>query len=195
MPLFGIRTTNGVEGENNALLHNNLRQMTVEKSLITYIDRYLSIQQSLLLKTIKLKSDGHNVWGHARKLLGGEVRKSNLCRAVPCGSSKGNNLFNVINSLTDSTYIVDMDNLRCTCAVADQVKIPCRHILAVLKKKDEFHSTFNFIHENYKIEQIRTVLERTTIIMPPTNDGLNSSSIRPPPRYNNGGREDATWSR
>ena len=92
-----------------------------------------------------------------------------------------------------STYIVDMDNVRCTCAVADQIKIPCRHILAVLKKKEEFHSTINFIHESYKIEQIRTVLEGTTIIMPPTNDGLNSSSIRPPPRYNNGGHEDATW--
>ena len=62
MPLFGIRTTNGVEGENNALLHNDLRQMIVEKSLITYIDRYLSIQHSIKRRVLVKSSINLYAW-------------------------------------------------------------------------------------------------------------------------------------
>jgi hypothetical protein len=36
-PLFGIRTTNGTEGENNALLRNDFRYQTVCQAMITFI--------------------------------------------------------------------------------------------------------------------------------------------------------------
>jgi len=39
-PLFGIRTNNGVEGENNANIWNNLRQGTIFEALTTYINRF-----------------------------------------------------------------------------------------------------------------------------------------------------------
>jgi hypothetical protein len=38
-PLFEIRTTNGDEGENNALLHNSLRHQTVFQAIITFVTK------------------------------------------------------------------------------------------------------------------------------------------------------------
>jgi hypothetical protein len=39
LPLFGIRTTNGVEGENNALVENDIRNQTVSQAIFTHIAR------------------------------------------------------------------------------------------------------------------------------------------------------------
>jgi hypothetical protein len=38
-PLWGIRTTNGVEGENNALLHTKMRNQPVFHAINTFVVR------------------------------------------------------------------------------------------------------------------------------------------------------------
>ena len=85
--LFGIRTTNGVEGENNTMLHNDLRNQAVEQALLTYLERCSSFRNTTNKKLIQYLQNGYNVCQRPSGLIKTQIDKTTSLVAYSCGNN------------------------------------------------------------------------------------------------------------
>ena len=199
-PLFGNRTTNGVEGENNAFLYNNLRHQTVRQAIITFMERCQQARESTTTLVDKCVQQGVTVCTRAATFLQKERKKANTNVVYECDSDR--TTFNV-KCITDgsSTMVSKLleNHMTCTsCIVREQLCLPCSHIISVLghlkRQRENIGSLLDLVHPGYKYDiNMQNCLAAMRFVVPPTYDILKPHSatiVKPPPRYNRRGDED-----
>jgi hypothetical protein len=128
-PLFGIRTTNGVEGENNAFLYIDLRHQTVFDAILSFITKCSEVRGKINSKYQKLKEKNATVSEKAQKVIESEEKKCSHYEVLKVSSDS--EMYNVLGSTTST--MVDLGEKTCDrCALRNQLCLPCRHLLAVL---------------------------------------------------------------
>jgi hypothetical protein len=128
-PLFGIRTTNGIEGENNALFHNDFCYQTVPQAMITFIARCSEIKGKMDTMCNKLLETKATVCEKAHSIIEVEHEQAGKYTVPKCNSDI--DVYNVIHS--GRSNLVDLNSKLCSgCIVWNQLLLPCRHIIAVL---------------------------------------------------------------
>ncbi|KAF1774644.1 hypothetical protein GQ600_25003 [Phytophthora cactorum] len=130
-PLFGARTTTGIEGDNNVMLWK-ARNKLVYVSLKAFCVRALSVRNKLLIEADNWVVAGHDVTPHAFKYFVYEkkqvvkqtVMPASLCRFYVFDAFDRNRIAG-----STVTYEVNMASGDCRrCPASENTKIPCRHI-------------------------------------------------------------------
>jgi hypothetical protein len=189
-PLFGIRTTNGVEGENNALLQNDFRNQTVSQAIFTYIARCSEGRMKMESKIRILLEQNVNVTKRAISFINGERQYCSGHEVLKCGY--GNDLYNGINTGKTTSTLVDLKQKTCArCPVRHQMILPCRHVLCVLNYLKQ-KRTMDFVHPAYKLLNIQQCISNLEFVIPTSYQLLPppfSTIVEPPPRYNMNNKE------
>ncbi|KAF4130687.1 hypothetical protein GN958_ATG20141 [Phytophthora infestans] len=86
MPLFGVRTTSGVEGENNGLLWVGVRSQRVFKSLQAFLVRAVAVYTKRLALAAKWKADGFELSPHAMNLTRQEQKSVGKLTVMPAAT-------------------------------------------------------------------------------------------------------------
>jgi hypothetical protein len=186
-PMFEIRTTNGVEGENNALLHNDLQHQTRYGAILTFVEkcseRWVTMDEynrKQLAENVSIYAKANEKIKEERSLIGHQVWE--------CTS--GSRVYNVTRS--GRTTLVDLEQKLCSrCKVRQQRCLPCRHIISVIHKISKTEKTsykiMDFIHLAYKVAEVQNCILQQKFVIPSTYNMLPHPSeinIKPPPRYN-----------
>ncbi|KUF92700.1 hypothetical protein AM587_10001108 [Phytophthora nicotianae] len=93
-------------------------------------------------------------------------------------------------------YEVNMYTGVCTrCTVSEQLRIPCRHIQAVIydrfKYKDAGVAQYDvrkYFHSAYLVRHLQDAVESLSIQLPLEAELLDSNDVKPPPMYRQAGR-------
>ena len=126
--------------------------------------------------------DGYNVCMRASQFIESQVRKTHTLVAYKCVHDT--QMYNVFNTQSGSVHIVDLDLKNCSCAFQDQLQLPRKHVLFVLKNLNR-NDTIDFVNERYQINCLRYLAENNGVIIP-TNEKLRTSTL---------GNEDSNWKR
>jgi hypothetical protein len=122
-PLFGNRTTNGVEGESIALLYNDFRYQPVFQAILTNVAKCSEKRNTLENANKKLIKDWVTVYKKADKTMKDERRLCGQGQELICTS--GNQLYNVMRH-SGNTYLVDLEEKSCSrCVTRQQLCLPC----------------------------------------------------------------------
>jgi hypothetical protein len=199
LPLFGVRSTSAVEGDNNGLLWKGVRNKQVLGSLMAYCTRALQV----LEKRKKLVSDWNearfDVTPHAKELFDDEKLRVAL-QTVIKGAHPIFYVFDAFDprnaSGTAHMYEVDMASRKCTrCTVSEQLQVPCRHIQAVLYElsKSPASERFQwdvkkFFHDAYTVPKMVEAFRSASIRLPLYDQLEWTDSVKPPPTYRQAGR-------
>jgi hypothetical protein len=144
-PLFGLRTTNVVEGENYAILLNNLRHQPIFRAFHTFVVRCSLMRQDMDYTLKKLIEERVTVCERAHKLNEIEQGLSHLYTDIKCGSGDG--IYNVVYDGTSRT--VNLVERTCTrCIERQQLKIPCRYAIAMVLQLSELKRSMEYVHHN-----------------------------------------------
>jgi hypothetical protein len=120
-PLFGIRTTNGIEGENNAMLYNDMRNQTVPQAIVTFISCCSEIWGNLKKYCKKLMSQNATICKNSQTIIEKEHIQSNNYRVLKCNSSGV--LYNV--KYAGKSSLVDIMQKTCpSCVIRHQMDLP-----------------------------------------------------------------------
>jgi Ulp1 protease family, C-terminal catalytic domain/MULE transposase domain len=187
-PLWGIRTTNGVEGENNALLHNKMRNQPVFHAINTFVVRCSEMRTYMDHHSKKLLQEKVTVCDRAYNLIEEQQGLFHQYDVLRCESI--GDIYNVVREGKSTT--LDMEKQSCSrCITRHQLSLPCRHVIAVLhhlsRLQIQTYSIWDFVHPSYKIQQIQQCFGQQRIVIPTTYQMIPSvlaMKIMPAPRYN-----------
>jgi len=70
-----------------------------------------------------------------------------------CATYAGNLRFEVFHTYLTDKFIVELNKHSCTCNFWDLVGIPCRHVIAAIRLKED--DPENYVHRYYRIEKYR----------------------------------------
>ncbi|GMF10172.1 unnamed protein product [Phytophthora lilii] len=199
LPLFGVRTTSGVEGDNNGLLWGGARTQRVYKSLRAFCLRAISVCAKRLALGTKWKASGFDLTPHAMKLMKQEAASVGKQTVM----SVSGPVFLVFDAFGASgkagctkLYEVNMASGQCSrCVVSEQLQIPCRHIQAVIYKLASenkavplLYKPLQYFHSSYSVATLHAAMTKVSIHMPVDSSFQASDAISPPPYYLQAGK-------
>ncbi|KUF81128.1 hypothetical protein AM587_10001301 [Phytophthora nicotianae] len=93
-------------------------------------------------------------------------------------------------------YEVNMYAGVCTrCTVSEQLRIPCRHIQAVINDRSKYkdagvaqYDVRKYFHSAYLVRHLLDAVELLSIQLPLEAELLDSNDVKPPPMYRQAGR-------
>ncbi|ETN23538.1 hypothetical protein PPTG_00118 [Phytophthora nicotianae INRA-310] len=93
-------------------------------------------------------------------------------------------------------YEVNMYAGVCTrCTVSKQLRIPCRHIQAVINDRSKYkdagvaqYDVRKYFHSAYLVRHLLDAVELLSIQLPLEAELLDSNDVKPPPMYRQAGR-------
>jgi hypothetical protein len=109
-PLFGINSTNGIEGENNAYLHNNICHEIVLNGAIAFMSRCTLVRTKLLEKYKNYISTNATVTQKALEYINKERQAMNNHIVAQIDPSQ--DIYNVVKA--GRTHIVDINDKTCS---------------------------------------------------------------------------------
>ncbi|KAG1693221.1 hypothetical protein DVH05_023686 [Phytophthora capsici] len=199
LPLFGIRTTSAVEGENNGLLWGRVRTQLVLRSVMTYCTRALKVLQKRKELVQEWNSASCDITPHALK----EFEKEKELVAHQTDVQRGESIFYVFDAFDSRglrgdahLYEVNMDCGTCTrCTVAEQMQVPCRHMQAVAfwrsrQTNSELpaYDIKHYFHEAYTVSKMVEAFDSTVISLPLFDELEQTNEVKPPPLYRQAGQ-------
>ncbi|KAE9051706.1 hypothetical protein PR003_g1481 [Phytophthora rubi] len=198
MPLFGVRSTSGAEGDNNGLLWKRARSLSVFRALRAYCLRAVRSCRSLVTETDKWVAADCDITPHAKRLFDDDMSHVAKLTVVP---SKMPCVYvfdpfdrsDVASATT--MYETNMSSGTCRpCKVAQQLQIPCRHIQAVIysleqqnKGRPPVYDVLRYFHPAYLVRTIHEAYGSVEIKLPVDTISTSSSNVLPAPLYRQAG--------
>ncbi|KUF89179.1 Lysosomal beta glucosidase [Phytophthora nicotianae] len=203
LPLYGVRSTSGAEGDNNGLLWTGARNNLLFRALRAYCLRALTTRNALLKEANAWMAQELDVTPHAKKLFDDEKRhvakltvvQSNLsCFYVFDPFERSN----VASSTT--MFETNMANGKCRpCRVEEQLNIPCRHIQAVLYELERqnpgripVYNTLQYFHSAYLVRTVHDTFAGIDINLPVDSISTDNFTVLPAPLYRQAGGSKKT---
>ncbi|KUF92371.1 hypothetical protein AM588_10008974 [Phytophthora nicotianae] len=203
LPLYGVRSTSGAEGDNNGLLWTGARNNLLFRALRAYCLRALTTRNALLKEANAWMAQELDVTPHAKKLFDDEKRhvakltvvQSNLsCFYVFDPFERSN----VASSTT--MFETNMANGKCRpCRVEEQLNIPCRHIQAVLYELERqnpgripVYNTLQYFHSAYLVHTVHDTFAGIDINLPVDSISTDNFTVLPAPLYRQAGGSKKT---
>jgi hypothetical protein len=146
-PLFGIRTTNAVEGENNAMLYNDMRHQAIAQAIVTFISQCSEVCANLEKYYEKLMNQNILICKYAQSIIKNERNKSSNYRVRMCNSNDYE--FNVVYC-GKSSLVNIMTKQCCSCVIRHQLLLTCRHILSDIEQ----YNIMDYIPSYYKTRDV-----------------------------------------
>jgi hypothetical protein len=181
-PLFGINCTHGIEGENYAYLHNNIRHEIVLNGAIAFMSRCTLVRTKLMEKFKNYLSTNATGTQKALEYINKEGQAMN--NHIVSQIDPSQDIYNVVKA--GRTHIVDVNEKTCIrCLIQQQFELPCRHVMQVLVHKNE-RKIMQYVHYGYQIKNLYQLLLKQTVIIPDYKDSLPYTTLRvkPPAKYN-----------
>ncbi|KAG1704635.1 hypothetical protein DVH05_005564 [Phytophthora capsici] len=194
LPLFGVRTTSGVEGANNGLLWSAVRSQRVYSSLRAFCLRAIDTCTKRLALAAKWKGDGYELTPHAMNLMKLEQRTVGKPTVMPAAIPT----FLVFDAFdacgmagNTKLYEINMVTGQCSrCVAFEQLRIPCRHIQAVIyrlatenKAAPLLYKPLQYFHGAYSVAVLHAAMSTVSIRMPIDCSLEVCQTIKPPPYY------------
>ncbi|KAF4135101.1 hypothetical protein GN958_ATG15771 [Phytophthora infestans] len=198
LPLFGVRSTSGVEGDNNGLSWKRARNNLVNRALRAYCLRAVENHHALLETAQSWVAEQFDITPHAQKLFDAEQKHVAKLTVLP--SQIG--CFYVFDPFDRSDvasatkmFETNMISGKCRpCRVSEQLEIPCRHIQAVLfdlerrnPGKIPVYNVLQYFHPAYLVRNMRVAMCAVKISLPVNEMTTASSYVLPAPRYRQAG--------
>ena len=191
-PLFGCRSTNGAEGVNNALIHNDSRSCLPFESLNIVFkswSRY-EVERALLCRKFS-NMDGDFV-ECTRNIVNDQLE---LSRKYECQIMSMT--LNEISHLTVTSgnslhrYVVDTLKRQCSCSFFQQYELPCPHVFAAkafcMRERYPFPHLSDYANTEYLRKSFISSLSTTSICLP-TTDFIKIHEIKAPAYKRSTGR-------
>jgi hypothetical protein len=198
MPLFGVRSTSGAEGDNNGLLWKRARSLSVFRALRAYCLRAVGTCRSLMTETDKWVAADCDITPHAKTLFDDEKSQVAQLTVVPSKMP----VFYVFDPFDRSDVAsattmseTNMSSGTCRpCKVAQQLQIPCRHIQAVIysleqqnKGRPPVYDVLRYFHPAYLVRTIHEAFRSVEIKLPVDTISTSTSNVLPAPLYRQAG--------
>ncbi|KAF4141276.1 hypothetical protein GN958_ATG09541 [Phytophthora infestans] len=195
LPLFGVRSSSGVEGDNNGLSWKRARNNLVFRALRAYCLRAVENQYALLETAQSWVAEQFDITPHAQKLFDAEQKHVAKLTVLP--SQIG--CFYVFQPFDRSDvasatimFRTNMISGKCRpCRVSEQLEIPCRHIQAVLfdleRRNPGKIPVLQYFHPAYLVRNMRVAMCAVKINLPVNEMTAASSCVLPAPRYQQAG--------
>ncbi|ETM30595.1 hypothetical protein L914_21729 [Phytophthora nicotianae] len=199
LPLFGIRTTSAVQGENNGLLWGRVRTQLELGSVMAYCTRALKVLQKRKELVQEWNIASCDITPHALK----EFKKEKEMIAHQTVVQEDESLLYVFDAfdsrgLRGDAHLceVNMDCGTCTrCTVAELMQVPCCHMQAAAlwrsKQKNSGLPPYDIKHFFHKACTVSKMVETfdSTAIGLPLYEGLEQTNeVKPPPLYRQAGQ-------
>jgi hypothetical protein len=204
LPLFGVKTTSGVEGQNNATLWSGLRDSFPQAALELFCLDAINTLRNKRDQACTWRLGGSNVTPYAKTLYDMEqTRRSQQTVLVhPNARLTITERFSptvrenvgVYTPGTTRLFEVDLVSKTCTrCRVREHLLIPCRHLLAANRHMVTVHAfvrphTESFFFPAYTLSTYETTFQQICVRMPLENDLVHEQQVRPAPLYRQAGR-------
>ncbi|KUF88342.1 Actin-1 [Phytophthora nicotianae] len=198
LSLFGVRSTSGAEGDNNGLLWKRARNNLVLGAVKAYCLRAVDTHNTLLQEAKGWIAGGFDITPHAMKLFEAEKKHVAKLTVVPIKGSS----FYVFDpfdrsDVASSTmmYETNLASGICRpCRVQEQLRIPCRHIQAVLfylerknPGKSPLYAVLQYFHPAYLVRTVHKAMSDVIIKLPVGDISTHGSIVLPAPIYRQAG--------
>lgn len=182
--LFGWRSTNFVESDNNTILVSGLRastplgmlQSAMEDSMRAIYKRNERIQKWVQCEN-KLTPYAQELWTEEKK----------QCGQYQIESSSGS-VFFVKRKGAATSRRIDMHDMKCTCSTSDQMQIPCRHLMAVVRHLKKPELALPAFHDSYLVATYRKAFEGKAVELVLEEKLSRDESVLHSPFYKRSGR-------
>lgn len=193
-PLFGYRTTSGAEGENNALLLDGIRSVTVPESFRLFCIRILKVVKVRETTSSNWIKNKHTITPRAKALFDIENQLSPTVVATKTSPSQYYTVEHFSAPAKTKTFSVDLSTRECyRCPTAQMLRMPCRHILSALYARqindgvsiaDAVELCF---HQAYTCNKFAECFSDFSLAIPVEADLDRKFPMKPPPRYRQAG--------
>jgi hypothetical protein len=183
-PLFNWRSTNFVESDNNNMLINGLRKATPFGMLQRIMRTMMMDATARRKRVIKWENQNRTYTPFATKLRNKERQQAGSYQVDESSPS----LFSVSRVEFGSRQDVDVDEVTCTCDTFLQNRIPCRHIIAALRKAGRPDEEVKAFHSSYLMRTYKSAFGDTCVGMVVDHRITKDHQILPSPFYRRAGR-------
>ena len=191
-PLFGCRSTNGAEGENNGMIHNDVRNCLPFESLNIVLKKWSrnEVERALLCRTL-LNMDGDFV-EDTKNIINNqlEVSRRYECEIMSMSLNEISHL-TVTSGNSSHRYVVDILKRECSCSFFEQFHLPCCHVFAAKafcsREKFPFPPLTEYSNSEYLKTSFISSHSKTSLSLP-TTDYIQIHEIKAPPYKRCAGR-------
>ena len=190
--LFGVRSTNGAEGVNNALILNESRNCLPFESLNIVLENWSDKEVERAVLCRNLSSIDGDFIDSTKKIINKQIELSRTyeCKIMAMTLNEVSQLI-VTRGTSKNRYVIDLLKHRCSCTFFQQLLLPCCHIFSAkafcAREKYHFPDLSNYSHSTYLRERF-ILSHSTTSIFLPTTDYIKIRDIKAPAYRKSAGR-------
>jgi len=191
-PLFGCRSTNGAEGVNHALIHNDSRSCLPFESLNIVLKNWSSkeVERALLCRKLS-RMDGDFI-DCTNNIISNQIELSRKyeCDIMTMTLSDVSQVI-VTRGNSSNRYVVDLLKRQCSCSFFEQFQLPCCHIFAAkafcTRERFPFSNLSDYSNQKYLKQSFISSHSATSICLP-TTDFIRLRDIKAPSFRKSAGR-------
>lgn len=92
-------------------------------------------------------------------------------------------VFQVVNPDGEVSRRVDLQSRDFTCTTFDQMRLPCRHLLAVLRVENRLEDTSSFSKKTYRMHSFSAAFERKSLELIQEDNLMLTDEVSSPTCY------------
>ena len=150
-PLFGWRTTNFVESDNNNMLVNRMRDSTPLEAL--------KILAKAAMNKFSMRQDKLDKWTAQHLPVNPRTRALYQAEQSVAGNydvaRSSNGVWFASEQGYDKYRRIETEAMKCSCSTYRQIGIPCRHLLAVLHATGSMCDVTAAFHPSYLVKNFK----------------------------------------